>query len=307
MTRTRLDWPYDRCILCLTSAKLTYEHIIPEFLGGRLKMKNNNDCNSKIGSREAALKSDPSIRLAIEHLRDQIPGIAAVLTEGQPFLAKSRRGNVRGIVKRQRFQVSASREPDGSWIQPTKTGRKTIAAWLSEQYKAAEVEKLLRQFDEASDDTEIDLGASIRAIKWGHGDPRPALEGLLIDDGPILKIAYEFLACHLMGAIYDPRFDDIRAAILGQQGRPGAYRIERLRGEGYTAMHGLALEAGAPHIIVQVRFFGWLAFRVHFLHVAWGGLRYVYTLDLTHSVGYCKEISEGTAGRPAEEVGPAPQ
>ncbi len=307
MTRTRLDWPHDRCILCLTSAPLTYEHIIPEFLGGRLQVRFLCGCNSKIGSREAALKSDPSIRLAIGHLRDKIPGIAASVSEGQPFFAKSRRGKVRGIVKRQQFQISASREPDGSWIQPTKTGRKTIAAWLNEQYEAAEVERLLRQFDEAPDDTEINLGSSIRAIKWSHGDPRPALEGRLIDDGSILKIAYEFLACHLMGAIYNPRFDDIRAAILGQPGQPGAYRIERVRGEGYAAMHGLALEAGAPHIIVQVRFFGWLAFRVHFLRVAWGGPRYAYTLDLTRSVGYCKEISEGTAGLPAEEVEPAPQ
>ncbi len=247
------------------------------------------------------------IRLAIEYLRDRIPGIAAAVTEGQPFFAESRRGNVRGNVKRQRFQVSASREPDGSWIQPTKTARKTIAAWLSEQHEAAEVERLLRKFDEAPDDTEINLGPSIRATKWGYGDPRPALGGSLVDDGPILKIAYEFLACHLMGAIYNPRFDDIRATILGQPGRPGAYRIERLRGEGYAAMHGLALEAGAPHIVVQVRFFGWLAFGVHFLHVAWGGPRYVYTLDLTRSVGSCKQISEGTAVRPPEEVGLAPQ
>ncbi|MDD1770749.1 MAG: hypothetical protein LUO79_06670 [Methanomassiliicoccales archaeon] len=39
---------------------------------------------------------------------------------------------------------------------------------------------------------------------------------------------------------------------------------------------------------------------------ALGGPRYVYTLDLTRSVGYWKEISEGAAGPPAEEVGPAP-
>jgi len=307
MTRTRLDWPHDRCILCLTAGPLTYEHIIPGFLGGRLQVRFLCGCNSKVGSREAVLKSDPSIRLAIEHLKDQIPGTAASVIEGQPFFAESPRGKVRGIVKRQRFQISASREPDGSWVQPTKAGRKTIAAWLSEQHEAAEVERLLRQFDEAPDDTAIDLGPSIRAIKWSHGDPRPALGGRLVDDGPILKIAYEFLACHLMGAIYHLRFDDIRAAILGRPGRSGAYRIERLRGEGYAPMHGLALEAGTPYIIVQVRFFGWLAFRVHFLRVAWGGPRYVYTLDLIRSAGYCKQIADGSAGRPAEEVEPAPQ
>jgi hypothetical protein len=204
-------------------------------------------------------------------------------------------------MKRERFQVSASREPDGSWIQPTSTARRTITAWLSEHYEA-EVERLLREFDEAPDDTEIALGTTIRVIKWSHGDPRPALAAPLNEDGPILKVAYEFLACHLMGAVYDPRFDDVRAAILGQPSQTSTYRMERLRGEGYGPMHGIALEAGMPHVTVQVRFFGWLAFRVHFLRVAWGGPRYAYTLDLTRSVGYCKRIPAEAAPQTAEEA-----
>jgi len=33
--RSRLEWPHDRCVLCLSQASLTYEHIIPGALGGR--------------------------------------------------------------------------------------------------------------------------------------------------------------------------------------------------------------------------------------------------------------------------------
>jgi hypothetical protein len=304
--RARFDWPHDRCILCLRPEPLTEEHIITGYLGGRLQVKFLCErCNSTVGSREAALKSDPSIRLAVEHLKSQIPEIAAALTDGQPFFATSARGNVRGIVKGERFRASASRETDGSLIQPTPAGRKTIAAWLSEQYDTAEAERLLREFDEAPDDTEIDLGA-VRAIKWSHDDPRPALTGSLVDEVPILKAAYEFLACHLMGSIYHPRFDDVRAAILGEPHRADAYTIERLRGDRYAPMHGLALEAGMPHIVVQVRFFRWLAFRVHVLDVAWGGLRYVHTLDLTSGAGYCTRIPEKGVASASEKTEPAP-
>ena len=291
-SRARFNWPHDRCILCLRAEPLTDEHIITGYLGGRLRVKFIcGRCNWTVGSREATLKRDPSNRLAVEHLKAQIPRLHVALNEGQPFFATSARGDVRGIVKQKKFEVSASREADDSLIQPTPTGRKTIAAWLAAHYEAAEVRRRLREFDEAPDDTEIDLGL-VRAIKWSHGDPRPALTGSLVDEMPILKTAYEFLACHLMGAIYLPRFDDVRAAIHGESNRADAFAIERLRGNSYAPIHGLALETGLPHIVVQIRFFKWLAFRVHFLTVAWEGPRYVYTLDLMSGVGYCTQIPE---------------
>lgn len=63
---------------------------------------------------EGCAQDRPIDSLAIEDLRDKIPGIAAAMTEGRPFFAESRRGNVRGIVRQGRpalqKQVEVTRE-----------------------------------------------------------------------------------------------------------------------------------------------------------------------------------------------------
>jgi hypothetical protein len=56
-----------------------------------------------------------------------------------------------------------------------------------------------------------------------------------------------------------------------------AIRVERLTSNQYEPFHGVCFEGNDPYAKVQIRLFGWLAFRVHFLHLAIGGERFVYT------------------------------
>lgn len=53
--------------------------------------------------------------------------------------------------------------------------------------------------------------------------------------------------------------------------------VERLSSNKYEPIHGICFEGNDPYAKVQIRLFGWLAFRVHFLHLSVGGPRYVYT------------------------------
>ena len=88
-----IHWPGDRCILCLKQTALTNEHVIPESIGGRLT---SNilcaHCNSTFGSKiEAAARSDPSIRIAVENLSGRIPEVMLqILNEGGliPYIQK---------------------------------------------------------------------------------------------------------------------------------------------------------------------------------------------------------------------------
>lgn len=288
----RLPWHHDRCILCLFNARLTDEHIISEHLGGRLVVAFLcHGCNSRMGEGEDALKRDPSIRIAVEHLSVQIPQLAAALTEGQRFFVESERGRVAGTVKDGRFKIRGGKAPDGSVILPTDEGRIALARLLAKDYVAPDVEQLLGRFDRAPENTEIDLG-TWGAVKWSRDHPRPSLTDPLVGEVPVLKMAYEFLACHLDSTIYDTRLDPLRAAIVDPPGPPGTYRVERGAGTEYRPLHGLALEAAKPNVIIQIRLFGWLPFRVHFPRLAWDGLRTVYTVRLTDRAEDWREIAK---------------
>src|SRR2546422_9209751 len=105
---------------------LTVEHMIPRALGGKFTARFLcKSCNDLLGSRvEPMAKKDPSIRYAIEALKDSIPDLAAALTEGQIYVADTPHGKVRGVVKKGSFRILAKRQDDGSVIQPTPHGRK---------------------------------------------------------------------------------------------------------------------------------------------------------------------------------------
>lgn len=276
-----LPWSHPRCIVCLESTPLTEEHVIPGALGGRLVVKFLcKPCNDRMGELESGLKRDPSVRLAVENLRTTLPTLAKSIDEGQTFFVTSEAGRVRGVVRKGRFKVRGTQGEEDSLILPTDRGRDALAGMLRKAHSEAEVGELLARFDSAPEDVAIDLGEH-RAIRRSHDDPRPALVDPLVGGLPILKMAHEFLGCHLGSAVYDSRLDHIREVLLERVVAPDVYRVERLRGERYRPTHGLVMEQSVPHVVVQVRLFGWLGFRVHFLRVAWGGAKYVYTLDLT--------------------------
>ena len=48
----------------------------------------------------------------------------------------------------------------------------------------------------------------------------------------------------------------------------------------YEPSHGICFEGNNPYAKVQIKLFGWLAFRVHFLHLSVGRPRFAYTHKL---------------------------
>src|SRR5436305_10092453 len=76
-----VPWTDERCIICAlerherrlrcnNTAELSREHLIPEAIGGKLVCNFVcKHCNDHLGEVEAYLKTDASIRCAIENLR----------------------------------------------------------------------------------------------------------------------------------------------------------------------------------------------------------------------------------------------
>ena len=58
------------------------------------------------------------------------------------------------------------------------------------------------------------------------------------------------------------------------------FRVERFPLKKYEPFHGICFEGNSPYAKVQIRLFGGLAFRVHFLHLVVSGRRFTYTHKL---------------------------
>ena len=273
----------EKCIVCLNTGLLTEEHIIPSSIGGRLTANIIcKNCNDRFGRLiEAKLKDDPAIHLAIEHLHKRIPDIVKVISEGQFFLGQSDRGDVPGVIKKGVFQIRSKIQNDGSLIQPTHIVRKNIEKIIrKETSQEITVLDALKRFDEAKEGVEVSITKRIRVKKWGVKGIRPALGKRTINDQVLIKIAYEFIALNLGRNIYEPAFDVHRGVLLANSISTDAYRIDYLRGPRYLPFHGVGLEQVSPYVIVQIRLFGLLAFRVHFLRISIKGPRYYYTHDI---------------------------
>jgi uncharacterized protein YlaI len=277
----KMNWPQQRCILCLEPGAMTEEHVIPEQIGGKLTAYFLcNDCNSRLGSEvEPAVKRDPSIRLAVEHLADKMPALAAAMRDGLEFIGRGPAGQFRGTVKGGRFKMTASRGPDGSLDQDLRDSRKNVRHRLEKRgVHPALIEKAMALFDSAPLDAPVALPGGVGIIhREAQLSLSSVLDGPLLDERVLLKIAYEVLALHIGESIYDtvPALNELRAAIRDGQPRPDFHEVEYLTSRKYTPIHGLAI-VGLPHVAVTICFFDWLRYRVHLKRVAVNPPNWIY-------------------------------
>ena len=281
-----ISWTGNRCLLCLEEAPLSKEHLIPEALGGALTCTFLcTHCNSTSGaSFEAAARADPSILIAVRNLKAQIPELAKKLSDNQPVLVQGPGGQERGKIRSEELRIKARRAPDGSLIQPTDHARKSVETILSKAgIGEIPLAEALRQFDATPDNHKITLAPGLEAVKWSIEEIDLDLsDSRLMSPLVSLKIAFEFLACHLGTAIYDEaqQIQELRTALRGMVENDPCFEVERLNAAEYKPFHGICFEGNAPYARVLIRLFGWLAFRVHFRRLAVSGPRFIYTQSL---------------------------
>lgn len=278
-----LSWFDNRCILCLKSGDLSEEHIIPEAIGGRLTIKFLcTDCNSILGRTvEKATKADPSIKIALENLSRDIPDLYSQITERQPFHGHSKAGRVPGFFRKGAFYVKSKKMADGSLVQPTKTAKKTIETILKRQgCTKTQIEEALTKFEDAPPNEISEIHPGLKASKWDIEKIELNFTGTSLMNPLVpLKIAYEFIACLLGASICasEPQLEEIRNALSIHDTDNDCFQVDRLIAKEYKPFHGIVFEGNKPHAQVQIRLFGWLAFRVHFKRLRVHAPRCVYT------------------------------
>jgi len=104
----KITWQFDKCILCLKAPPNTFEHIIPESIGGRLQSyilckKCNDFTGSKLISK---VKQDPSIRIALRNLSNKVPDLEESVENGQIYIGRDINNNLLTFIrKKSEFKV----------------------------------------------------------------------------------------------------------------------------------------------------------------------------------------------------------
>lgn len=279
----KVPWPVEKCILCHGDATLSEEHLIPEALGGKLTADFLCAlCNSELGRNlESNAKSDPSVIMSAKIMAHKFPPLASRIVESHPHIAYSDNGPAMGYFKDGDFRIKSQKLENGSIIQPTDLARKTLFKLLNKS-KCQELttQQAIPAFDDAPYNKRVEIAQGLEAIKWRVDRLEIDLAHAQSMDLLIpVKIAFEFLACHLGPAVYGdvPPLSQVKSALMKKKMNTDVLLVERLTSNKYEPFHGIVFEGNDPYAKVQVRLFGWLAFRVHFLHLSVSGPRYVYT------------------------------
>jgi hypothetical protein len=276
-----IKWQGKKCILCGDEANLTTEHIIPKALGGILTCNFLcNVCNSKLGkSFEAAARLDPSIRIAAENLQSEIPNLSVKLLNNQAFFGKGPGGRESGIIRNGKFRVKSRKDENGSFIQPSDTAYNTVKKLLLKK-GSKETKNALHLLKEAPANEKVQISQELEIVKYSIEKVEFNFNSNTIMSPLVpLKIAFEFLACHLGSVIYEdnPQISDYRKVLSESIEEHACFKVDRLTSQKCEAFHGICFEDNRDYAQVQIMLFGWLRYRVHFFNISIAGPKCVYT------------------------------
>lgn len=270
----RVDWAYKRCVLCLRApdsadegSRLTYAHIIPASVGGKLEVKFLCfKCNSLLGQTvEKGLKADPSIASCVQAVLSQLaPSRRKRLLAGMTWLAETGAGVIveGGLDEKGSFRP---RESDDF------LSHENAKAMLESRWQEIGLTK-----DEADEQRELletaPATAFVHLPKGGPPlpvdpdalSPSPDWEGKLIPETLPLSIAFSYLCFYLGSTAYQAlELQPVREALLTNDSSDSEHwevdpRINRAaRSAGCRPFHRLRIKELAPVVIHVALFHQW--------------------------------------------------
>ena len=226
--------------------------------------------------------SDPSIIIAAQHLSKDIPELAQQIIEKVPHVTVGEGPRVSGYIRNSEFCVKGKRLKDGTLVLPADETSHAIAKWLKKDgYDEIQIRDALEALQKLPENQKTTIAPGLEIINWSVQNIEPDLNQRALLD-PLLptKIAFEFLALCAGTAIYadEGPLQDLRHILMRNKNSDDiTLRVERLNSKKYQTFHGIVIEDNPKYFQVQIRLFGWLAFRVHFLRLQLNGPRFRYT------------------------------
>ena len=259
---------FEKCILCLKKLDVStpLEHVIPDFLGGKLKSKLLcADCNHGIGSRlYSSIKYDSWVRQAAWKLKDDLPNIFNSIEKRQKYITQSPIGT----------DLQATRTNSGIHITPITNGIESV---LPTENSIIFMEKKLVQKHGLDSKTAKELASKITKtpngekvhiyknlsiIRWNGDNFKPDFtKNGIAEPNAMVLIAFEYLALLLRKDIYDEKFNEIRNSIMNGQ---KLVEVELFSSPTPQAFHLIYPEFEKDKTIISIRLFGYYIIKVTF-------------------------------------------
>lgn len=289
---------FNKCSICLTEGALTYEHIIPESLGGFLEAdlqcaKCNNDVlGSKLVSKA---KRTYTIRLAIHALKKELPSLFESIEEGQVYSAKRSDETITtAFFKKGQIVSKAGIENDGSLVIDRKDTENNLKNQLKKEGLSDEqIEYKLNEFSNLKVDQPFQISNTIRVIKRKFISLFPLAGDVDMDNRIVTLIAYNYLCITVGETVLDEYFDAVRNFIHGGT-IVDKLIIEQFPYNGpYRSYHKLYRENLDDRTRVTIVLFGSIAYVVSFLQMKiMTDENYVMIQDLKEKKIYFSETIE---------------
>ncbi len=274
----KVDWIHMHCIVCLNSDRLTDEHIIPKSLGGILTCRFLcATCNSNFGAGfEANARLAPELRKAAARL-ETIPKLKGKLEHGAEYKAQFGDQSLEKNLGKDGHFGTAKLE-DGSLIVPESDVSKQLKSVLQKDgLTDPEISDAVDKWEAAPPDEIVEISDGYRIRKWQEHPATPTYTETPLSPLVPLKIAYEYAALLVGGAIYCPEFQGLRQILLDQNEDMARQMVTYNWAKEPDAFHGIAFEDNHKVAQFQVRLFGLLAYTARFNGVTIEHKPIVYT------------------------------
>jgi hypothetical protein len=300
----KIQMNLNRCIACkqiLTESNITWEHIIPDFLGGKLQANFLcNRCNNNFGSKIIhTIKNDPAVRFAASALRKEIPEIFLRIEDRQEYVTENPLGTkIKAVRRGLHADIVSGKQNDDSLVLKTDDAASYLKKKLQieDGYSEKEAEEKISSFLDLPNDELVKLSKRYKVIKWDMKGSRPNFSGKPLDEKAIVLIAYEYLALLIGRTVLGTKLDFIRNYINNNK-NSARIIVEPFHASKYQPFHKIFPEFHDTETVIIIDFFSWIVYKVHFKKVKINTLDVVYLEDLrgkksliSHSV---KEAKEG--------------
>jgi len=288
----KINFIFRNCIICQKNPADSWEHVMPESIGGRLQIKALcAGCNKTLGSELISkVKEDPSIRLAVRNLRDEIPELFELIENGQLYNATDQNKNtVRLKYKKSKLEVLTQKQKNGSLNLRIKNIKQMLK---KEGLSENEIADKIQFLQESEPNKTIQLSKTIEIGKWSIGQIFPSLQSPPLNERFVALMAYEFLSLLLGDLIYENQFHFMREFIRnGQQStKPD---IGHFMTRSYSTEHTIYPELQETETIINIILFGWLWYKVHIKGFRLASSDFVYLEDLKNKRPlYAKSVEE---------------
>ncbi len=265
----KIESNFEKCSICLSPKSLTYEHIIPNSLGGTLQCNIQcEQCNKELGSLIVSLAKEVyPVRLAINSLRNILPNLFMTIEKGQQYTGLNKPGDTSDLnFKNGKLKTRARMDNNGILNIDSKDTNKKIKSILTKEgLSPKDIDDSIFNFQKSVVDKPIRLSNKYQAIKRKFKDIYQTPGEIDMNERIIALIAYNYLCLILGSVILKDQLNFIRDFIKNGKVTDKIKIEQHPYTNEYEPYHRIHYEANDVSISIYIILFGSLFYKILFM------------------------------------------